>query len=189
MPDSYHFTWKPKDGKGKPLEILTEKGLYKLIFASSTPEAEAFQDWVMEVIQTMRFYGGGYYWQTFQMMDEEKQKELMELLDLEMGSEHPATFGKFEDREIPFVKQQGRWFALLDETASVIGVDPDLIDERFITWCNLDGYSADEMLLTEEGIYQALLLSATEEGKEFQDWVYSLLKTIRSYKGFTTPEV
>ena len=189
LPDSYHFKWESENGKDNPLEVLTEKGLYKLIFASSAPEAEAFQDWVMEVIQTMRSYSDGYYWQTLQIMDKEKQKELMELLDLEIQSEHPPTFGKFEDREIPFVKQQGRWFTLFDEAVSVIGADPDLIDERFIIWCDLDGYRADETLLTEEGVYQALLLSETEEGKKFQDWVYALLKSIRSYKGYSVPEI
>lgn len=189
LPDSYHFKWEPKNGKDKPLEVLTEKGLYKLIFASSTPEAEAFQDWVMEVIQTMRSYSDLYYWQTLQMMDEEKQKGLMELLDLEMLSDHPTFFGKFENQEIPFIKQQGRWFALFDEAVSIINVDPDLLDDRFASWCDLEGYDADELLLSEEGIYQALLLSETEEGRKFQDWVYALLKTIRFYKGYSVPEI
>lgn len=189
LPDSYHFKWEPENSKGKPLEVLTEKGLYKLIFASSTPEAEAFQDWVVGVIQKMRSLSDLYYWQTLQIMNKEKQKDLLEFLDLEMWSNHPTVFRKFEDKEIPFVNQQGRWFALFDEAVSVIGVDLYLLDERFTTWCNVDGYDADELLLSEEGIYQALLLSETEEGKKFQDWVYALLKTIRSYKGYSVPEI
>lgn len=189
LPDSYHFKWEPENSKDKPLEVLTEKGLYKLIFASSSPEAEAFQDWVVGVIQKMRSLSDLYYWQTLQILDKKKQKDFLRFLDLETWEDPLTVFEKFNNREIPFVNQQGRWFALLDEATSVIGVDPDQLDDRFITWCNLDGYDANEQLLSEEGIYQALLLSENEEGKKFQDWVYALLKTIRSYKGYSVPEI
>lgn len=189
LPDSYHFKWEPKNSKDKPLEVLTEKGLYKLIFASSSPEAEAFQDWVVGVIQKMRSLSDLYYWQTLQILDKKKQKDFLRFLDLETWEDPLTVFEKFNNREIPFVNQQGRWFALLDEATSVIGVDPDQLDDRFITWCNLDGYDANEQLLSEEGIYQALLLSENEEGKKFQDWVYALLKSIRSYKGYSVPEI
>lgn len=187
LPESYHFKWTSNEGK--TLEVLTEKGLYRLIFQSTSPEAENFQDWVLEVIQKMRLQSDMGYWQTLQIMDEEKQKDLFELLDPETMADHPIILGELGEQEIPFVNQQGRWWTLLDKASSVMEIDPELLDGRFMTWCDLDGYEPSEMLLSEEGIYQALLMSETEEAKRFQDWVYSLIKRVRQSKEYEVPEI
>lgn len=42
----YHFG----DGPGKPITLISESGLYKLVMRSDKPEARAFQDWVTRVV-------------------------------------------------------------------------------------------------------------------------------------------
>lgn len=42
----YHFG----DGPGKPITLISESGLYKLIMRSDLPQAKAFQDWVTRVV-------------------------------------------------------------------------------------------------------------------------------------------
>lgn len=42
----YHFG----DGPGKPITLISESGLYKLIMRSVKPQARAFQDWVTRVV-------------------------------------------------------------------------------------------------------------------------------------------
>jgi prophage antirepressor-like protein len=37
-------------GSGRPLNVVSESGLYKLIMRSDKPEAKAFQDWVTKVV-------------------------------------------------------------------------------------------------------------------------------------------
>ncbi|HWJ86593.1 MAG TPA: BRO family protein [Pelagibacterium sp.] len=44
---------------GKPLNLISESGLYKLIMRSDKPEARKFQDWVTrEVLPSIRKTGG-----------------------------------------------------------------------------------------------------------------------------------
>lgn len=44
---------------GKPMKLVNESGLYKLIMRSDKPEAKAFQDWVTkEVLPSIRKTGG-----------------------------------------------------------------------------------------------------------------------------------
>lgn len=60
--------------------ILNEKGLYRLIMRSNKKEAEDFQDWVYEVIKTLRESAGLEGFQVFKMLDKEHQKEQMSKL-------------------------------------------------------------------------------------------------------------
>jgi len=45
---------------GKPAWYISEPGLFKLIFKSKTPQAEAFQDWVFEEVLPKLHASGGY---------------------------------------------------------------------------------------------------------------------------------
>lgn len=56
------------------MNIINEKNIYRLVFKSRKPEAEAFQDWVFEVIKELRQSAG---LEIFQMLDREHQKEVM----------------------------------------------------------------------------------------------------------------
>lgn len=187
LPESYYYIWM--SDKGKPMEVLTEKGLYRLIFQSTSPQAESFQDWVLEVIQKIRLQSDMYYWQTLRILDKDEQDDLFQFLDQETMTTNPEAFGSLKDQQIPFVKQQGFWWASFDEVMSVLKVDPDDVDDRFAMWDNREESDADDLLLSENGIYQALLMSNLEEAKKFQDWVYSLIKKARLAKGYEVPEI
>ncbi|MGF9907302.1 BRO-N domain-containing protein [Brevibacillus porteri] len=57
--------------------VVNEPGIYRLIFRSNKPEAEAFQDWVFEVIKHLRQQTGLEGFQIFRMLDKEHQREAM----------------------------------------------------------------------------------------------------------------
>jgi len=60
--------------------IISEKGIYKLIFRSNKPEAESFQDWVCDVIKVLRQASGLEGFEIFRMLDKEHQNEAMQRL-------------------------------------------------------------------------------------------------------------
>lgn len=67
------------DRFGRPHNTLlvNEIGIYKTIFKSRKPEAEAFQDWVFSVIKYLREHTGLEGFEVFRMMDIEHQKQAM----------------------------------------------------------------------------------------------------------------
>ena len=55
MPEKYKGRYKvPTPGGNQIMTVLTEKGLYRLMMRSNKPEAEAFQDWIFDVIKKLR---------------------------------------------------------------------------------------------------------------------------------------
>ena len=62
------------------MNIIGEKDIYRLIFKSRKPEAEAFQDWVYETIRELRKASGLEGYETFKLLDKEHQKEAMKKL-------------------------------------------------------------------------------------------------------------
>ncbi len=78
MPQKYKGTSKVCTPGGEQIMItLTEKGVYRLIMRSNKPEAEAFQDWVYEVIKQLRQQSGLEAFQAFKIMDSDHQKQAM----------------------------------------------------------------------------------------------------------------
>lgn len=69
--------------------IISEKGIYRLAFKSRKPEAEAFQDWVFNVIKYLREQTGLEGFEVFRMMDKEHQKQAM--TRLHDGLSQPMT--------------------------------------------------------------------------------------------------
>ncbi|PYI57053.1 BRO-N domain-containing protein [Paenibacillus flagellatus] len=57
--------------------VVSEPGIYRLIFRSNKPEAEAFQDWVFDVLKSLRQSTGLEAFQIFRMLDKEHQREAM----------------------------------------------------------------------------------------------------------------
>jgi prophage antirepressor-like protein len=81
MPDKYKGTTKVGTPSGvQQMTTLTEKGLYRLIMRSNKPEAEDFQDWVYDVIKTLREASSLQGYQVFRMLDKEHQKQTMAAL-------------------------------------------------------------------------------------------------------------
>lgn len=61
--------------------VISETGIYKLIFRSHKKEAEEFQDWVCDVIKTLRQSTGLEGFQIFRILDKDHQKEAMARLN------------------------------------------------------------------------------------------------------------
>lgn len=70
----------PTLGGKQEMIILNEKGLYRLIMRSNKAEAESFQDWVYDMLKTLRQSSGLEGFQIFRMLDKEHQKEAMKKL-------------------------------------------------------------------------------------------------------------
>jgi prophage antirepressor-like protein len=69
-----------KGGK-QQVSVIPEKDIYRLIFHSRLPEAEAFQDWIFDVIQTIRRDVLKLKeYEAFRLMDKEQQKATMHKL-------------------------------------------------------------------------------------------------------------
>lgn len=62
------------------VNILSEFGIYDLVFTSHKPEAKAFKRWVYEMLKTLRQSTGLEGFQIFRMLDKEHQKEAMQKL-------------------------------------------------------------------------------------------------------------
>jgi len=64
-------------GREQTVNIINEKSIYKLVFKSKKKEAEAFQDWVFDIIKTLRQSTGLEGFQIFRMLDKDHQREAM----------------------------------------------------------------------------------------------------------------
>jgi prophage antirepressor-like protein len=69
---------KGKSGqrKGQKVNILSEKGLYRLIMRSNKPEALAFQDWVFDLLKSLRKAAGYEQWQTAKFIESAQNNRL-----------------------------------------------------------------------------------------------------------------
>ncbi|MBO8164668.1 MAG: phage repressor protein [Brevibacillus sp.] len=78
LPDNQKGVYKlDTPGGEQEMLVVNELGIYRLIFRSNKPEAETFQDWVFNVIRTLRQSTGLEGFQIFRMLDKEHQKEAM----------------------------------------------------------------------------------------------------------------
>ena len=83
------------------MNIIGEKDIYRLIFKSRKPEAEAFQDWVYETIRELRKASGLEGYETFKLLDKEHQKEAMKKLhDSIAASREPVKVDYFKANTI-----------------------------------------------------------------------------------------
>jgi prophage antirepressor-like protein len=67
-------------GGEQELLIVSEPGIYRLVFKSRKQEAESFQDWVYNMLKELRELSGLEGFQVFRMLDKEHQKEAMNKL-------------------------------------------------------------------------------------------------------------
>jgi prophage antirepressor-like protein len=78
--ESHTKARKTQDMTFIPEKDIPEKDIYRLIFHSRLPEAEAFQDWVCNIIKELRKSLGLSGYEAFRLMDKEHQKEAMRKL-------------------------------------------------------------------------------------------------------------
>lgn len=72
-------------GRRQKMLVVNENGIYKAIFKSRKPEAEAFQDWVCDILKLIRKQSGLEGYEVFMMTDREFQKNQMVTLDVGLG--------------------------------------------------------------------------------------------------------
>ena len=67
--------------QGNPnMTVISEFGIYDLVFNSHMPEAKSFKRWVYAVIKSLRQASGLEGFEVFRMLDKEHQKEAMRRL-------------------------------------------------------------------------------------------------------------
>jgi prophage antirepressor-like protein len=77
-PEKYKGTCKVGTlGGVQEVTTLTEKGLYRMTMRSNKPEAEAFQDWVYDVIHELRKSEDLKAYEAMQILSREHQKNAM----------------------------------------------------------------------------------------------------------------
>ncbi|UBH09495.1 BRO-N domain-containing protein [Macrococcus armenti] len=67
-------------GRTQIVNVINEINIYNLVFKSRKPEAEAFKQWIYEVIKKLRQRNGLEGYQVFRMLDKQHQKEAMKRL-------------------------------------------------------------------------------------------------------------
>lgn len=72
-------------GGEQEVSIISETGIYKVILRSRRKEAEEFEEWVLETIQTLRKSSGLEGFQIFRMLDKEHQREAMNRLNANLA--------------------------------------------------------------------------------------------------------
>ena len=76
------------NGGVQKILLTNEKGIFKTVFRSHKKEAEAFQDWVCDVLSQLRKASGLEGFEVFRMLDKEHQKQAMKRL--QDGLRRPA---------------------------------------------------------------------------------------------------
>ncbi len=68
-------------GGNQEISIVSEKGLYEVIMRSRKKEAVDFQNWVYDILKSLRQSAGVEGFQIFRMLDKDHQKEMMSKLN------------------------------------------------------------------------------------------------------------
>ena len=85
---SKYFKHSILEGMSSKSLLLTEFGIYKAIFGSHKKEAEEFQEWVFNVIKTLRTQSGLEGFEIFRTLDKEHQRKMMNQLSQSLS--HPV---------------------------------------------------------------------------------------------------
>ncbi|MDK9871994.1 MAG: phage repressor protein [Staphylococcus equorum] len=81
--------------KGNPnITIISEYGIYEAIWNSRRDEADEFKKWVKQVIKELRHATGLKGYEAFRMLDKQKQKEAMAIIQKAHKSDKPINFIK-----------------------------------------------------------------------------------------------
>ncbi|MFT8823674.1 Bro-N domain-containing protein [Liquorilactobacillus satsumensis] len=82
-----YFVYAKMEDMNQKYLALSELGIYKAIFGSHKPEAEQFQEWVFNVIKTLRTQSGLEGFEIFRTLDKEHQRKVMNQLNQSLS--HP----------------------------------------------------------------------------------------------------
>src|SRR5699024_3032043 len=81
-------------GGEQVVTIINEKGIYRLVMRSNKPEALDFQDWICDVLVELRQDTGLKGYEAFRMLDKQKQKEAMAIIQKAYKSDKPINYIK-----------------------------------------------------------------------------------------------
>lgn len=85
---------KKKARKFQDYTVINEKGIYRLVMRSNKSEALDFQDWICDVLVELRQATGLKGYETFRMLDKQKQKEAMTIIQNAHKSDKPINYIK-----------------------------------------------------------------------------------------------
>lgn len=85
---------KKKARKFQDYTVINEKGIYRLVMRSNKTEAEEFQDWICDVLVELRRLTGLKGYEAFRMLDKEKQKEAMAIIQRAHKSDKQINYIK-----------------------------------------------------------------------------------------------
>lgn len=81
-------------GGKQEVTIINEKGIYRLVMRSNKNEALDFQDWICDVLVELRQATGLKGYEVFRMLDRQKQKEAMAMIQRAHKSDKPINYIK-----------------------------------------------------------------------------------------------
>ena len=85
---------KKKARKYQDYTVINEKGIYRLVMRSNKSEALNFQDWICDVLVELRQATGLKGYEAFRMLDKQKQKEAMAIIQRAHKSDKPINYIK-----------------------------------------------------------------------------------------------
>lgn len=92
--------------------------------------------------------------------------------------------------EIRFVNIDGEWWAVAKDVAEALGyAKTDSLTKRLkpkykgtAKWSTLGGMQ-ELIVLSEQGVYKAIMNSHKPEAEEFEDWIFKVIKELRQSTG------
>lgn len=89
---------------------------------------------------------------------------------------------------IRFVSINGEWWAVAKDIADALDYAETRtmtkrLKKKYLMSTVLVGMNAKSLLLSEFGIYKAILGSKKQEAEEFEDWVFKVIKELRQSTG------
>lgn len=99
--------------------------------------------------------------------------------------------------EIRFIEVKGEWWAVLKDVCDALSLRSKKTVERLddealkrgVTVEDSSGRKQEMILVNEYGIYDTIFRSNKPEAKQFQRWVYDLLKELREAEGLAGFEI
>lgn len=85
---------KKKARKFQDYTVINEKGIYRLVMRSNKTEALDFQDWICDVLVELRQSTGLKGYEAFLMLDKQKQKEAMAIIQNAYKSDESINYIK-----------------------------------------------------------------------------------------------
>lgn len=80
--------------KTQPVSVISEYGIYEAIWNSRRDEAREFKKWVKKVIKELRQATGLKGYEAFRMIDKQKQKEVMAIIQRAHKSDKQINYIK-----------------------------------------------------------------------------------------------